>query len=209
VAAFRANTSNLQVRSLVGGVLTDSNAGKERVTGVELEASLHPTGALTLGANYSYLDAIYVAFQGCAAGGIDCSGNTVPFTPKHDLTLFGDYTAELAGRGSLTFHVDDKIADKYQLVATNTQQIAVPYTARKNVLNASLTYGAPSGAWDIRLWSNNLLNKTYIGNALAYNFYLVSPAEASAAGGIGKTDAERISVAPPRSVGVTLTYRFN
>lgn len=208
LAAFRADTSDLQVRSLVGGVLNDSNAGQQRVEGVETEITLRPAHGVSLGVNYAYLDSRYRSFPGCAAGGVDCTGNQTPFVSKNDLTLLADVEHTFANDAKLAFHFDTQFASPYQLVATNAQQSTVPMTKRNNVANASLTYTFPGGAFDVRLWARNLFDKQYISNALAYNFYLMSPAEVSAAGGLGKSDAQRLTVAPSRVVGLTATMRF-
>lgn len=208
IAAFRADTSDLQVRSQVNGVFQDSNAGKLRAQGVELEGVMRPTPDLSLGINYAYTDAHYERFTGCTAGGLDCSGNQAPFTPKHDFTALVDYTARLGG-GTLAFHADTKFASKYQLTATGGGQKAVPRTERKNVANASVTYTPENGIWDVRLWVRNLFDKQYVTNGLQYNFYHVSRAEVTAApGGLGGLDVERVTVAPPRTIGLTFSARF-
>ena len=207
VAAYLSDTSNLQVRSLINGVLTDSNAGKERVKGVEVEAAIHPVAGLSIGANYAYTDAVYRSFPGCAAGGLDCTGNRVPFVSKNDFTALLDYKMDLKSGARLGFHFDDKFASPYQLIATNLQQIGVPYTRRRNVANASVSYTPPSGAWDLRLWSTNLFDKTYASNGLNYYFYHMSPAEVSAGGGAANADVERLTIAPPRVIGITFTAR--
>jgi iron complex outermembrane receptor protein len=205
-ALYQANTKNLQVRSLVNAVLTDTNAGEAEVKGLELELALRPMRGLNLGLNYAYTDARYKSFPGCAAGNVSCTGKQLPFTPKNDVTLFADWTMRIGSGASLTWHVDTKFADAYQLVATNAQQIAVPYTKRRGVTNASLTYARDDADWDVRVWSRNLTNRSYATNGLNYYFYNMSVAEAVAAG--AAADSERLTIAPPRSVGVTFTYHF-
>lgn len=205
-AVYQANTKNLQVRSLVNAVLTDTNAGEAEVKGLELELALRPMRGLGFGLNYAYTDARYKSFPGCAAGNVSCTGKQLPFTPKNDVTLFADWTMRLGSGASLTWHVDTKFADAYQLVATNAQQIAVPYTKRRGVTNASLTYARDDADWDVRVWSRNLTNRTYATNGLNYYFYNMTVAEAVAAG--AAADSERLTIAPPRSVGVTFTYHF-
>ncbi|WP_232476128.1 TonB-dependent receptor [Flavisphingomonas formosensis] len=207
IAAFLADTSNLQVRSLVQGVLNDTNAGKQRVKGVEVEAVLRPVRGLSLGVNYAYTDSYYSKFEGCAVG-VSCTGNKTPFVSKNDFTFLIDYDHELANGGTLAFHFDDQFASPYQLAPNNLQKIAVPLTRRRNVANASLTYTPPGGRFDIRLWARNLFDKQYISNGLNYNFYLASPSEVSAAGGLSGIDVERLTVAPPRTIGITATMRF-
>ena len=49
----------------------------------------------------------------------------------------------------------------------------------------------------------------YVTNGLQYNFYHVTRAEvANTVGGLGALDTERVSVAPPRQIGLTYTLRF-
>ncbi|HSW06694.1 TonB-dependent receptor [Aquabacterium sp.] len=205
-ALYQANTKNLQVRSLVNAVLTDTNAGEAEVKGLELELALRPARGLALGLNYAYTDAKFKTFPGCAAGNFNCTGKQLPFTPKNDVTLFADWTMRVGDGASLSWHADTKFADAYQLVATNAQQIAVPYTKRRGVTNASVTYAQDAANWDVRLWARNLTNRTYATNGLNYYFYNMTVAEAVAAG--ASADSERLSIAAPRSVGVTFTYHF-
>lgn len=208
VAAFLADTSNLQVRSQVNGVFQDSNAGALRAKGVEVEGTIRPANGLSFGVNYAYTDAYYKRFVGCTATGLDCTGNQAPFTPKHDFTALADYDVDLANGGRLTLHADTKFASAFQLTPQGGGQKAVPLTKRNNIASASITYTAPNGAWDVRLWGRNLFNKDYATNGLAYNFYHVTSAEVAAAGGLGNLDVERITVAPPRVIGLTFTGRF-
>lgn len=208
LTGFLADTSNLQVRSQVNGVFQDSNAGSLRAKGVEVEATLRPAAGLSFGVNYAYTDAFYRSFTGCTASGLDCTGNQAPFTPKHDFTALADYDVDLASGARLTFHADTKYASSYQVTSTGGGQPTVPLTKRSNVANASITYTAPNGMWDVRIWSKNLFDKQYVTNGLQYAFYHVTRAEVAAAGGIGNLDVERVAVAPPRSIGITFTGRF-
>jgi len=207
VAAYQADTKNLQVRSLVGAVLTDTNAGKERVKGVEVEAVATPVQNLHLGVNYAYTDAKYKEFRGCAAGGVDCSGNRVPFVPKNDVKVFVDYTMDV-GSGSVILHADDHWAGVTEVSPTNYrlggQPLAAPFTKKKGILNASVAYQPESANWRVQLWAKNLANKWYMSAPSNYYFYFVSAAEFAA----GAKEVDRGSINPPRQVGATLTYKF-
>jgi iron complex outermembrane receptor protein len=208
VAAYQADTKNLQVRSLVGPVLTDTNAGEERVKGVEVEAVAHPVPSLGLGVNYAYTDAKYQSFKGCAAGGVDCSGNRVPFVPKDDVKVFVDYRLDLGGTGALTLHADDHWAGVTEVSPTNyrlgAQPLAAPFTKKNGILNASLTYAPDNAKWRVQLWGKNLTNKWYMAAPSNYYFYFVSAAEFAA----GSREVDRGVINPPRQVGATLTYKF-
>jgi iron complex outermembrane receptor protein len=205
VAAYLADTKNLQVRSLVGPVLTDTNAGQEEVKGVELELVTKPFAQTSIGANYAYTDAVYTQFTGCAAGNLNCTGNQVPFSPRNDLTVFVTYDWALADGGLVSFRLDDKWASKYQLNPQDQLQIAVPETARHNFMNFSATYDAPDDTWSAQFWIHNLLDRTAITSAVNYYFYDLTPAEATV-GHLNEVD--KATFAPPRTIGITLTYRM-
>jgi len=204
IAAYQADTKNLQVRSLVGPVLTDTNAGQQRVKGIEIETVATPIPGAQIGFNYAYTDAVYSAFKGCAAGGVDCTGKKVPFVPENDLTVFAQYRWDLADRGALTLHVDDAWADKFQVTPTNGQQIAVPNTEKKGILNASLSFEPVNAKWKVQVWGKNLTNQWYMAAPSNYYFYFLSSAEFAA----GLREVDRGTVNPPRQLGATVTYKF-
>jgi iron complex outermembrane receptor protein len=206
-AYYLADTKNLQVRSLVGPVLTDTNAGSQRAKGFELEAVASPVQDLRLGVNYAYTYATYRAFKGCAAGGVDCSGNAVPFVPKNDLKVFADYSWELAG-GTLTAHADDQWASTTEVSPVNyaggAQALAKPFTKKDGILNASLAFEPTGAKWRLQLWGKNLTNRWYMAAPSNYYFYFLTTAEFAA----GLREVDRGVINPPRQVGATFTYRF-
>jgi iron complex outermembrane receptor protein len=203
LAAYQADTKNLQVRSLVGTVLTDTNAGQERVRGIEVETVLRPFHGAQLGVNYAYTDAKYSSFHGCAAGGVDCSGKTVPFVPRNDTHVFAEYRWEMEA-GGLIAHIDDQWADKTQVSPLNNQQPAVPFTAKRGIMNASLTFEPAHAPWTLQLWAKNLTNKWSMAAPSNYYFYFLTQAEFTA----GAREVDRGVVTPPRQVGGTFSYRF-
>jgi iron complex outermembrane receptor protein len=205
IAAYQADTKNLQVRSLVGPVLTDTNAGKERVRGVEVETDVHPFRNADFGVNYAYTDAIYQSFTGCAAGGANCSGNEVPFVPKNDVKIFGEYHWEVGNVGVLTIHADDEWADTTAVnPLPSAQPLGTQFTRKNGLLNAFLIYAPHAKAWTVQLWAKNLTNQAVIAAPSNYYFYFLTKAEYFA----GLRDVERGVVTPPREIGATLSYKF-
>jgi iron complex outermembrane receptor protein len=205
LAAYQADTTNLQVRSLVGPVLTDTNAGKERVRGVEVETTWRPFQGLQLGANYAYTEAIYEEFKGCAAGGVDCSGNTVPFVPKNDVRLFAEYHWDApALHGAFTAHLDDEYASPTQVSPLDNQKPAVPFTEKKGILNGSLIYAPENAPWTVQIWGKNLTNVAALAAPSNYYFYFLTTAEFAS----GLREVDRGVVSPPREIGATFTYKF-
>jgi iron complex outermembrane receptor protein len=205
LAAYQADTTNLQVRSLVGTVLTDTNAGKERVRGVEVESTFRPFQGAEFGVNYAWTEAIYEEFTGCAAGGVDCSGNTVPYVPKNDVRVFAQYHWDVpALNGGMTFHIDDEYASRTQVSPLDNQQPAVPFTEKKGIMNASLIFTPENAPWTFQIWGKNLTNVASMAAPSNYYFYFLTTAEYAA----GDREVDRGVVTPPREIGATLTYRF-
>jgi iron complex outermembrane receptor protein len=205
IAAYQADTKDLQVRTLVGPVLTDTNAGKERARGVEVETDFHPVRASDFGVNYAYTDATYLSFVGCAPGGVNCSGNQVPYVPRNDVKIFGEYTWNLSGAGALTIHADDEWADATAVTPTPSAQPLAPQFTRKNgFLNAFLIYAPLDKPWTVQLWAKNLTNQWTIAAPSNYYFFFLTKAEYFA----GLREVERGTVSPPRQIGATITYRF-
>ncbi len=205
-AIYQADTKDLQVRSLVGPVLTDTNAGSERVRGVEVETTWTPFHNAQVGINYAYTEAIYTQFRGCAAGGVSCSGNTVPFVPKNDAHVFAQYRWDLGSMGDLTAHADAEWSGHAQVSPVNiAQPIAKNFTEKRGLVNGSLIYEPVGGKWKVQVWGKNLTNTGFMTAPSNYYFYYLSVAEF----GAGLREVDRGTVNPPRQVGVTLTYKFD
>jgi len=203
VAAYQADTKDLQVRSLVNGVLNDTNAGKLRVKGIEVEASVIPVDGLTLGVNYAYTDAFFKEFIGCAAG-VDCSGNKAPFVPEHDVTVSVQYAWTLANDSELIAKVDAKWSSNFPVSALANQPFVEGKTGKDGVLNASLVWESADDLWSAQLWARNITNRWSFTAASNYFFYFLTQAEFNA----GAREVDRGSINPPRQVGVTLTRKF-
>ncbi|WP_082765705.1 MULTISPECIES: TonB-dependent receptor [unclassified Phenylobacterium] len=202
LAAYRAKTKNVQVRTLVNGVLNDTNAGGILVKGVEVETVASPIENLQIGINYAYTDATYSSFRGCTATGVDCSGNPVPFTPKNDLKIYVNYELDLGEMGTLNLHADDQWASSFQVSPLRAQPIGVRHTARKDFINLSATYTPAEGSWKLQVWARNVLNRWSMPAPANYGFYFLTPQENAA------LEVDRGVINPPRQIGMTFTYRF-
>ena len=67
-----------------------------------------------------------------------------------------------------------------------------------------LTYEPPGGRWRAQIWGKNLTNQWFMAAPSNYYFYFVSAAEFAA----GAKEVDRGTINPPRTIGATLTYRF-
>lgn len=206
VAAFYMDTKDLQVRSLQGAVLFQSNAGKTRNQGIEVESAANLFGQLYLGVNYNYIDAEYDEFPGCTASGTDCSGNKVPFTPDQTLGVFLTDTWTLGNGGTLHARGEYNYAASYHFNPTNDEpDELVDETERNDVFNAFVTYTSPGDDWEVGLWGRNIANEKSVTFAPNYFFFMLDFDEFLS----GLDQAWRVSYTEPRSYGATLTYRLH
>jgi iron complex outermembrane receptor protein len=203
IAAYHADTKDLQVRSLDNGVFTDTNAGKLRVKGVEVETVLRITPEFNVTANYAHNDAYYASFRGCAAGGQDCTGNAAPFTPKNDVTFGGHYRADIGG-GKLTVDATAQWADEFPVGPLGNQPFAERKTDRNGVVNASIGYEFADGLTKVILFGRNLTNTWSFSTASNFNFYFLTQREFAS----GLNEVDRGPINPPRQIGLTLTRGF-
>jgi iron complex outermembrane receptor protein len=204
VAAYQADTKNLQVRSLVNGVLNDTNAGKLRVRGIEVETQANLVDSLVLGVNYAYTDAFYKSFLGCAGGGVDCTGKKAPFVPKHDVTVSLQNGWTLPNGSGLTAKADVKWSSGFPVGPLANQPLVESNTAKKGLLNASLLWESADGGWAAQLWGRNLTNVHAFTQASNYFFYYLTQAEFAR----GLNEVDRGTLNPPRQFGLTLTRKF-
>ena len=202
---YDALTKDLQTKSLVGTLFVETNAGEAEVKGLELEVSVRPITGLQIGANYALTDARYKSFPNCTAGGVSCSGNQIPNTPKNDLLFYGQYNLGLGNGSSLEFRGDVKFTDPFYSEPTNKQVLfARPLTKIKGLVNGSVIYHPANASWDLQLWGKNLTNENYV--VFSNNYYFFAATKVDFAAGV--TDVDRSIFAPPRTYGVTLNYRF-
>ncbi|MCP5379846.1 MAG: TonB-dependent receptor [Novosphingobium sp.] len=101
-AGFYYDYKDKQLRSKIVdpifGVLDAlDNIPKSRMIGAELDLTLTPVSGLVLSASGSILDSKVTQFVGLdtAGGSIDYAGSVIPYTPKYQLRLSGDYKWEM------------------------------------------------------------------------------------------------------------------
>jgi iron complex outermembrane receptor protein len=128
---FYSDYRNFQARvgggntGITGGSFPVLNAGKLRMQGVEVEATVKPVTALTLGVAMGYLDAKYKEFNdGRRPPSFSCNptGTAVvckpAFAPPISLRLSADYVIPL-GSASLTLGGEARFVDKQYLSIDN------------------------------------------------------------------------------------------
>lgn len=169
-AAFQNDVDDLQLSVFVPGISAASilvNAGKARIRGVEVEATLRPTDRLTLQTGVGYLHGKYLRY---IDNGVDVANNRAfSHSPKWTLSSSFDWTAIDADWGKLNFITDlNLVTSSYvsasPLVTTSPTQTAADLTRTptRSLLDArlvlsDLTLGAATAS--VSFWGKNLLNE--------------------------------------------------
>jgi iron complex outermembrane receptor protein len=196
-SAFYYKMHDLLVSQNIENVRITSNAAAAKYTGVDIDVTYLPIDdlTLTLGASYTepeysdYQDATYyrpnpngngtfVAFVG------DATGNQIAYSEKFSASFSASY--ELSTFiGDLSLNA---IANYHDGAHYDAQGLLVQpgYT----VVNASLKWTRPGSSWDVRLWSNNLLNEEYASTLFA------------------NTPVMYMNPSPPRTYGIEFGYRY-
>ncbi|HWU04189.1 MAG TPA: TonB-dependent receptor, partial [Novosphingobium sp.] len=118
---------------ITGGSFPVINAGKLRIWGIEYEASVRPTDALTVGLSVGYLNAKYLEFNdGRRAPSFSCNptGTQITcqpaFAPPLTLRLSGDYRIPVTTRAQLTLGGDLRFVGKQWLSVDNRAGLMEP-----------------------------------------------------------------------------------
>jgi len=158
-AAFTGNYDNMQrlLALLIGKTPSTIviNAGKARVSGVEVEANAALTRALSLEGTFGWTDARYQQFTDTF--GNDASHNEFYMTPKFTWSLAGRYEVPIAF-GRAYVRADYSWHDRVQFNVLNdfNNQGSV------GVLNARTAVA--SGTFEVALFGTNLTDKRYAYN---------------------------------------------
>ena len=182
------------------GFFAVQNAQKASTRGVELELTGSAGDGFGYSLGYTYtkarLDADAVAVDGTYLYGH--AGDSLPGAPEHRLNLAGSYGIPL-GRGLLTLR-----GDAYYQSETQNALSLSPRFARTldgfSILNASATYSLD--AWDLTFWLKNLTNEEGVTGIYTEQYMGTSPAQDYFGNG------SKALMALPRTVGLTVSYRF-
>ena len=203
LAAFYYDYDDIQLRTSAppappnGSILY--NAASAKMKGVDADFEYRPIRNLSITGNAEYLDAIYTKFPNaiCAVpaaiagkvlGGnvsVACndSGRSVIDAPKYSYTLGFLYSIE-TDDGRVSLSANDSYKGKFFWDPSN--RISQP---AYSLVNASLTWTAPGGRYDIQLWGKNLSG----------SYYFVYGAESTSDLG---------SAGAPRTFGVSFGYHY-
>ena len=209
VAGFHYNYSDIQVQAIQvsTGLTALTNAAKAKIYGAEVEFGAPIGAGFGIQAGAAYTHSEYSSFPGAlittprtsagvcgvnpnrpcgntqAAG--DASGNTMVRTPELTFNLTGNYEGKVAGgtfRGSVTASYNSGF---FWDVGNRLEQ------PKYMLVNGRLSWGPENAPWRVSLWGRNLTDKRY-------HLYATDT-----------TQADAVSWARPRSIGVALDLDFD
>lgn len=192
-ALFYNDYSDIQV-TLVA--LTDAmgnllisvrNAAEAKIMGFEAELFANPTPAIDLYAGVGFTDADYGKFMD---GPIDRSEQDFSFTPKWNVSVGGQYTADLGDFGALSLRADYNYQSEQFLDTVNS---AALFQEGYGLLSTRVALQSPEGGWRLAVFGKNLIDKAYMVNGV----------DASTSFGLSFA-----SFGPPRTWGVELSANF-
>lgn len=172
--------------------------------GVEIETQWRVLPALTLRANYAYLDTEITKFALFAneTAADDRTGEPQSSVAKQKLNLSTEYTLKLQKAGDVSFRLGYSYVGRRRtqgLGGATPEAQALMDLYRDDLdgpyynVDARITYGDALDRWHVSLYGQNLTNQQYLYTLGGF------------AAGIGAPIADR---APPRFFGVEAAYSF-
>ena len=177
-AAFYYDYRNKQLRArnidpIWGNLDVVQNIPKSTVKGVELEITARPTDGLTLMMGGSYIKGKIDKFTGVNAAGIsaDFAGTAMPYSPKWNLTLDGQYDFPLGE--TLSGFVGANMTYRSKTISvvggTENPPLATPNSFPLFGIDGyslvNLRAGIETERWRVELWGKNVFNKYYWNTA--------------------------------------------
>ncbi len=193
-AAFRTKLTDYQLSYNTGSALLTRNIPEVVSTGVEVEAQVRVTHALSGALNLAYADASYGSFP--ASLGLPASIAALAGRRLHNAPLWTVTTSAgwddtiLSGRLRAFVHADAR----YQsAVMTERTLRAHSDQGAYTTADLRLGLGAPDEAWTLEAWSRNVTNARYFVSSIPATFQ---------GGTLVGTPGE------PRTYGLTLRARW-
>lgn len=165
LSAFTTRYDGIQLNFQQGVSPTVQNAGNARIKGFEVETQVAPADGLTISAALGYTDAHYTSVLGPAVVAPNpfqagtAVGADLPKTPKWKFNVSPRYKLDLGNKGAVILLAD---YTRTSSVWNDTERTYLLRRPSLDQLNASITYQAPSGNWEITAGGTNLTNTRYL-----------------------------------------------
>ncbi len=168
-AAFTTRYDGIQLNFQQGISPTIENAGDARIRGFEVEMVAAPVTGLTITGALGYVDAYFTSVAPAAAvapsplqAGV-FKGAPLPKTPNWKANISPRYEIDLGDTGSIVLVAD------YTWTSSQWNDTERTFLLRRNstdIVNASISYRAPSSNWDVTVGATNLTGERYIVTGL-------------------------------------------
>ncbi|MGH6614453.1 TonB-dependent receptor [Sphingomonas sp.] len=194
VAAFIYSYKDIQVFNITGGgaVLT-TNAAAARVHGIDADLTIKASRYFTISAGFGWLDGKYTDFPNATFTPsspllgpqtvVNATGNDMIYAPRTSGNLSLDYRIPTSF-GEFGLNATGSYRDKVFVSAAN--RLFIPAYA---VVNTTIGWTSPDKRYGVQFWVRNLFDKDY---------YLNRTEQA-----LGDIQF----LAPPRTVGVTVSFK--
>lgn len=176
---FQARVSGLDTDPRTGlplAVLSVINAGALDISGIEIEAAVAVTSALTLDAQIGLLDAEYDEFADArfTSTGGSRAFQVPAFSPDVTARYGVQYVAQAPNGGDLTFGGVAKYRSKMALAVDNTatnSTVELPGMFQDDywLFDARVVWNAPSGRYSLGAYAQNLTNEVYKTDAQEFS----------------------------------------
>ncbi len=181
------------------GFFAVQNMARAESRGIELELQGKLGEHFNYGIGYAYTDAKLAEDARTPTGGlINTKGTELPGISKNRLNASGNYAFQADG-GLFTLHLDAS----YQSSSQNSisRSVLYKYTLPGfTIWNASASYAR--NAWTATLWLKNIGNSKGVTGVYKTEYMGTAPSEGFYGNG------SKLITTLPRTLGLTLTYRF-
>lgn len=159
------------------------DAGRATMRGIEGEVQIRPADWLSLGANYSYLDAHYDEFV--IPGGVSYTGNRLGSAPRDKFAVNGSLDIPVGGVRIIGNAVYSYTGGYY----TGAAKDPGLYVKSYDLVNGQIGIASKDDRFRVAVFARNLLNKDYL---------LIPSTQTVRAEYLGE----------PRTIGVTFNGKF-
>jgi iron complex outermembrane receptor protein len=192
-AAFYNDYQDLQVNYLVGTLYLTYNAAEATIQGIEIESTLLVTDQVTIGANFTWLDAefdSYIFDPGPPV--VDLAGDTLNRAPEFTVALTGQYDFSIDGIGNFTARIDYYWQDD---VYYRLQNIPRHRADEFDTVDLRFIWTSLDERWTVDAFMKNAGDEDN-QRSLTVN------------DGLSSGSASFVSYYPPKTYGVRLGYTF-
>lgn len=196
-AVFYYDYTDLQVQDVENNNVIIRNAATAEVLGVEMEGSALLNENWSFDFGFTWLDAEFTDLmlpdpKFPQLGIQDLRGNSLPRAPEWKFALGAQYTTPVDGLGDLTLRLDYAWQDKIYFSTFNVEQLS---QGSYGWLKARASFTTLNDRWEVAVFMDNITDEAVMTNATFSGDIINSLAAGN--------------MAPPRTFGMELSYRFN